>query len=193
MKLEAQLPYEVPLSLRQIQLRFHPRKSLCWPGIFPLRVTERQNQLTSTQNNYTHLCTRHYSKSFRILTSSIFTTTLRGKAIITLILEIKKLRHKEMKHPASKSRGSSVMELGLEPRRTGSSIHTLEYHLIQHTGQWVNSEDWFRYWRYLQTQSKSCRDFTAPGFFFLHRSYLLLSLLLFECWSHSLLQQASPL
>lgn len=60
-------------------------------------------------------------------------------------------------------------------------------------GQWVSSEDWFRYWKDLQTLRMSCRDFAAAGFFFLHVSYLLLSLLLFECWSHSLLQLASPL
>ena len=106
---EALLPYEVALSLLQIQLRFHPWKSLCGPGIFLLRMTERQSQLTLTKNDYVHLCARNHSKSFHVLASSVFTT---GKGIIILVLEIKKLRYKEMKHPASKSQGSSMIRLG---------------------------------------------------------------------------------
>lgn len=91
-----------------------------------------------------------------------------------------------MKYPDSESRGSSAIELGFEPRRTGSSIHALEYHLIHHMGKWISSGDW------LSIGVTGRHKVRAEGASH-HMAFLygpLLSLLLLECCSHFLLQQA---
>lgn len=83
-----------------------------------------------------HLRTRHCSVSFHSLTYS-----RQGKTC-----------HSHFRYRETEAQRNEVPCLrvtwffsdraGFEPRKTGSSIHALEYHLIHHMGKWIGSGDW---------------------------------------------------